>query len=67
MPEFGFPGLLPGDCWCLCGLRWKQALFEGKAPPVVLSATHINSLQINSLDDLLAHATLDDSSDGEMQ
>jgi uncharacterized protein (DUF2237 family) len=39
-PEFGFPGLQPGDRWCLCAPRWKEALDAGVAPPVVLEATH---------------------------
>lgn len=37
---FGFPGLRPGDCWCLCVDRWLEALEAGVAPPVVLQATH---------------------------
>ena len=55
-PQFGFPGLKPGDQWCLCALRWKEALLAGVAPPVVLRATHASALQYVSLDDLLAHA-----------
>lgn len=39
-PEFHFPGLKPGDRWCLCAARWKEALEGGVAPPVVLEATH---------------------------
>jgi len=45
-PEFGFPGLKPGDRWCLCGPRWKQALDAGAAPQVVLEATHEETLAI---------------------
>jgi uncharacterized protein len=56
MPEFGFPGLKPGDRWCLCASRWLQALDAGYAPNVVLSATHKASLNVVSLDDLKAHA-----------
>jgi uncharacterized protein (DUF2237 family) len=55
-PEYGFAGLKPGDRWCLCGPRWKQALDAGCAPQVVLAATHEAMLQLVSLDDLLAHA-----------
>ncbi|MCB9761348.1 MAG: DUF2237 domain-containing protein [Alphaproteobacteria bacterium] len=55
-PAFGFPGLRPGDQWCLCAPRWKQALEAGMAPPVVLEATHIKTLEIVALDDLLRHA-----------
>ncbi len=39
-PEFGFPGLKPGDRWCLCAMRWVEALQAGHAPQLVLSATH---------------------------
>jgi uncharacterized protein (DUF2237 family) len=55
-PEHGFPGLKPGDRWCLCVLRWKQALDAGLAPPVVLEATHISALEFVELDELQAHA-----------
>ena len=56
VPEHGFPGLRPGDRWCLCAARWKEALDAGVAPPVVLSATHEVVLRYVSRDDLLAHA-----------
>ncbi|MEM1452790.1 MAG: DUF2237 domain-containing protein [Planctomycetota bacterium] len=55
-PEFSFPGLRPGDGWCLCVLRWKEALDAGCAPPVRLEATHSNALQHVTLDELQAHA-----------
>lgn len=55
-PEFEFPGLSPGDRWCLCVLRWKEALDAGLAPPVLLAATHENALQFVRLDDLRRHA-----------
>jgi uncharacterized protein (DUF2237 family) len=55
-PEFGFPGLRPGDRWCLCAARWKEALDAGHAPPVVLGATHEAALQIIRLEDLKRHA-----------
>src|ERR1700759_4199812 len=45
MPEYEFPGLEPGDRWCLCVTRWKQAYDAGMAPPVVLSASHISALE----------------------
>jgi len=48
--EWGFPGLKPGDRWCLCARRWKEAYDAGKAPLVVLDATHQKSLQIVSLE-----------------
>jgi len=56
MPQFGFSGLNPGDRWCLCVLRWKEALDAGVAPPVDLSATHVSALEFIDLDDLKAHA-----------
>jgi uncharacterized protein (DUF2237 family) len=55
-PELGFPGLGPGDRWCLCAGRWQQALEAGVAPPVVLEATHALALEFSSLDDLRAYA-----------
>lgn len=54
-PEFGFPGLKPGDRWCLCAQRWREALEAGVAPPVVLEATHISALEFVDLPDLHAH------------
>lgn len=51
-PEFGFPGLNPGDRWCLCAARWREALEAGAAPRVVLMATHQRALEIVSLEDL---------------
>ena len=56
VPAFDFPGLKPGDRWCLCASRWKEAMLEGVAPDVVLEATHAKSLEIIELDTLLAHA-----------
>jgi hypothetical protein len=55
-PEFHFPGLQPGDFWCLCVLRWKEALDAGVAPPVKLEATHIKSLEFVTLEALQNHA-----------
>ena len=52
MPEFGFPGLKPGDRWCLCAPRWQEALESGQAPRVVLRATHEDALSYCSLADL---------------
>jgi uncharacterized protein (DUF2237 family) len=56
MPEFEFPGLKPGDRWCLCAARWKEAFDAGMAPPVVLAATHMSALEFVSLEELQAHA-----------
>jgi len=55
-PPFGFPGLQPGDRWCLCVERWREALEAGLAPRVVLEATHISTIEFVTLDDLKAHA-----------
>jgi uncharacterized protein len=56
VPEFKFPGLKPGDCWCLCAPRWKEAMDAGCAPPVVLAATHVLTLEYVSLAELKEHA-----------
>ena len=56
MPVFNFPGLTPGDKWCLCVLRWQEALEAGVAPPVDLEATHISALEFVSIEDLRQHA-----------
>jgi uncharacterized protein len=55
-PEVGFPGLKPGDRWCLCADRWQQALEAGAAPRVVLGATHRLALEHVDLADLKRHA-----------
>jgi uncharacterized protein (DUF2237 family) len=55
-PEFGFPGLKPGDRWCLCAPRWQQAFAAGQAPSVILEATHRGALEYCRLDDLRRHA-----------
>lgn len=55
-PEFGFPGLKPGDRWCLCAGRWKQALDAGMAPPVILESTHEATLEVVELAELREHA-----------
>ena len=57
MPAHHFPGLNPGDRWCLCVQRWQEALRAGVAPRVVLDATHISSLEFVSIEELQAHAT----------
>jgi len=56
MPEFGFAGLKPGDRWCLCAPRWKDAFDAGHAPKVVLRATHQGALDYCSLAELKSHA-----------
>ncbi len=56
IPEYGFPGLRDGDQWCLCAVRWKEALEADAAPPVVLEATHVSTLEFVDLEDLQHHA-----------
>ena len=58
-PEWDFPGLGPGDRWCLCVTRWQEALEAGVAPPVVLEACQISALEFVSLEELQAHALRD--------
>ena len=55
-PEFGFPGLEPGDRWCLCAARWREAFEAGRAPRVILAATHEATLDLVGLDDLKRYA-----------
>ena len=55
-PEYGFPGLRPGDRWCLCAARWEEARLAGFAPPVLLEATHAITLEVVELAHLQAHA-----------
>ena len=56
VPAFQFPGLKPGDRWCLCVSRWREAMEAGVAPPVILSATHSRAVESVSLKDLKKHA-----------
>jgi hypothetical protein len=55
-PEYAFPGLQPGDRWCLCAARWREAFEAGVAPPVYLAATHEKALQFVTLEQLARHA-----------
>lgn len=57
-PAYGFPGLKPGDRWCLCAPRWKEALDHGMAPQVVLEATHEETLAIVTLGVLKDYAAV---------
>lgn len=56
MPAYNFPGLKPGDCWCLCFSRWQEALEAGVAPPIMLNATHESVLKHISLAQLQEYA-----------
>ena len=56
IPEFDFPGLKPGDKWCLCALRWKEAMENNVAPPVYLLSTHYLALEVINLEDLKKYA-----------
>ena len=55
-PEFGFPGLHPGDRWCVCAATWREAFAAGVAAPVVLAATHEETLAVIPLDALKQYA-----------
>lgn len=55
-PDFRFPGLKPGDHWCVCASRWAEALEAGCAPPVILERCHEKALEFASLEDLKKHA-----------
>lgn len=56
MPAFDFPGLKPGDRWCLCAARWQEAFEAGCAPRVALRSTHEGALEVCKLADLKRHA-----------
>ena len=56
IPEYSFPGVKPGDRWCLCASRWQEAFEAGAAPPVILAATHATTLEWVDTDGLRAHA-----------
>lgn len=55
-PEYEFPGLKPGDRWCVCAARWEEARQAGKAPSVVLESTHASALDHVKLEHLRKHA-----------
>ena len=55
-PEYGFPGLQPGDRWCVCAARWQEAYEADAAPPVVLAATHKRALEVIALENLRKYA-----------
>ena len=56
-PEFEFPGLQPGDRWCVCAARWLECVEGGVSAPVALTATHVRTLEIVPLEILKQHAT----------
>ena len=56
VPAYQFPGLKPGDRWCLCASRWKEAMDDGVAPKVSLESTHAAALEYISLDEMKRHA-----------
>lgn len=56
IPQYGFEGLKDGDKWCLCALRWKEALMNNVAPKVVLEATNEGTLSIIKMEDLIKHS-----------
>lgn len=60
-PAWGFPGLTPGDRWCVCASRWLEAYESGRAPSVVLAATHVRALDVVPIDALIAHQASPDA------
>ena len=67
LPEYGFAGLKENDSWCLCASRWSQALEAGKAPLVVVEATHLAAGDVCGLENLLKHAIQKSYGEDEMQ
>lgn len=65
MPDYHFPGLNPGDRWCLCAQRWQEAFKAGMAPKVALTSTHMSALEFCDLKDMQDHATDDAPDDDE--
>ena len=61
--DLDFSGLIPGDQWCLCALRWQEAFEAGAAPEVILTSTHESALEVLKLEDLKQHAVSEESSD----
>lgn len=59
-PAWQFPGLMPGDRWCLCASRWREAWEQGEAPPVLLESTHEATLAVISRAVLEEHAWSED-------
>ena len=55
-PEYEFPGLVPGDKWCVCVSRWEEAFLAGVAAPVVLASTHEKALEVVTIEELQARA-----------
>jgi uncharacterized protein (DUF2237 family) len=62
-PAWGFPGLAPGDRWCVCASRWLEAFDAGCAPAVVLGSTHARAADVIPIDTLIAHAARTDAVD----
>jgi uncharacterized protein len=62
-PAWGFPGLAPGDRWCVCASRWLEAFDAGCAPAVVLGSTHARAADVIAIDTLIAHAARTDAVD----
>ena len=58
MPMYNFPGLKPGDKWCLCVSRWIEALEAGVAPPIILASTHAKTLEFLPLEVLQEHSLI---------
>jgi len=61
MPQHGFPGLQPGDCWCVCAGSWRDAALVGLGCPVHLESTHAKALQAVPLELLMQHAVAEEA------
>jgi uncharacterized protein (DUF2237 family) len=59
--DAGFPGLKPGDCWCVCAQSWAQAFAAGKACPVALESTHAKALLVVPIEALMTHALAEEA------
>ena len=59
--QHGFPGLVAGDCWCVCAASWREAFRAGVACPVFLESTHARALERVPLDELMAHALAEEA------
>lgn len=60
VPQHGFPGLQPGDCWCVCAASWRDAHLAGKGCPVHLESTHQRALKVVPLEELMLHAVAEE-------
>lgn len=60
-PQYGFPGLKPGDCWCVCAASWRDAHRAGKGCPIHLQSTHQRALAVIPLEELMQHSVAEEA------